>query len=124
MFAPDVNEQIRLHFARVIAAGAGPRDRLRMFLNPVLVEAALLDKGRAASRLFANMGHRSRMLLHMVVHSILVVFCDTEPAAGLGAYKSIFVTNIHQVHRTDQGSWDPGHQVFAPALQATNKFIV
>ena len=78
VFPTDVNNQIRLHPADMIAAGGGtfPRWCLtfgRMCLHHVLLQAALLNERLATTWLFANV-HACRVpgvLLHVVEHRIL-----------------------------------------------------
>lgn len=72
MFPSDMDQQIRLYPTRVIAAGTCP-DRcislLRVCLEPVLIEATLLDKCLVTIR--AGVLLHAFMTLNMIEHCIL-----------------------------------------------------
>jgi hypothetical protein len=98
VFPTDVNNQIRLHPADMIAADSGtcPRWCLtfgRMCLRHVLLQAALLNERLATTWLFADM-HACRvpgMLLHVVEHRILAGL----NLSAFGTNKStIGITNV------------------------------
>jgi len=81
MPAPDVDDKVRLHLARMIAAGAFPEDGTLcgMRLHHMLLEPGLLDKGLAAPWLCTNVVEDTGVLLHVIEHSVLMILAYDDP---------------------------------------------